>query len=118
MKKIILTISLLSCVQFLFSQNSTKFECGGYEFTVWDNSTPIRYSVRPGDKITRDFSGRVSKIGKIRISYDFSGKVNRIGNVRISRDFSGKINRIGNMRFNYDLSGRFTGSSGNIGCNW
>ena len=104
MQKLILTTILIFSVQFSFSQdvNGWTFECGGYSFKVWDDDTPIEYSFRSGDRISRDWNGRVEKIG----------------NVRISRDWNGKIDKIGGMRLNFDWNGRFEGSTGSIGCNW
>ena len=120
MKKLVLTVILILNVQFLFSQdvNGWTLECGGYSFKVWDDDTPIGYSFKSGDRISRNYSGKVTKVGDIRIYYNYSGEVNKIGNVRITRNYSGKINKIGNMRLNFDYSGRFTGSSGSIDCDW
>ena len=120
MQKLILTTILIFSVQFSFSQdvNGWTFECGGYSFKVWDDDTPIEYSFRSGDRISRDWNGRVEKVGDIRISYDWNGRVEKIGNVRISRDWNGKIDKIGGMRLNFDWNGRFEGSTGSIGCNW
>ena len=118
MKKLIVLIFFISSVSFCFGQNGWSFECGGYSFKVWDDETPIEYSFRSGDRISRDYYGRVDKVGDIRISYDYYGKEDKIGNVRISRDYYGKIDKIGGMRLNFDYYGNFTGSSGSIGCNW
>ena len=118
MKKLTLLLFFISSVSFCFGQSGWTFECGGYSFKVWDDDTPIEYSFKSGDKISRTWDGKVDKVGDIRISYDWEGKVDKIGNVRISRSWDGKIDKIGNMRLEFDWEGKFTGSSGNIGCNW
>lgn len=118
MKKTILLLFFISSVSFCFGQNGWSFECGGYSFKVWDDDTPIEYSFKSGDRISRSWDGKVDKVGDIRISYDWEGKVDKIGNVRISRSWDGKIDKIGNMRLEFDWEGNFTGSSGNIGCSW
>ena len=118
MKKLTLLLFFISSVSFCFGQSGWSFECGGYSFKVWDDDTPIEYSFRSGDKISRNYSGEVTQVGDIRISYNYSGEVTSIGNVRISRNYSGEINQIGGMRLEFNYSGEFTGSSGRIGCNW
>ena len=118
MKKLLLIFCFFFSVSFSFGQSGWSFECGGYSFKVWDDTTPIEYSFKSGDRISRDYNGKVNKVGDIRISYDYNGKVNKVGNVRISRDYNGKINKIGGMRLKFDYNGNFTGSSGNIGCDW
>jgi hypothetical protein len=118
MKKLLLIFCFFFSVSLCFGQNGWSFECGGYSFKVWDDDTPIEYSFRSGDKIERNYSGDVVKVGDIRISYNYSGEVDQIGNVRISRNYSGEIDKIGGMRLEFNYSGEFTGSSGSIGCNW
>ena len=120
MKKLFLTVSLILSVQFLFSQggNGWTLECGGYSFKVWDDDTPIGYSFKSGDRISRNYSGKVTSVGNIYISYNYSGEVTQIGNVYISRNYSGKITQIGGMYLSFDYSGNFTGSSGSIDCDW
>jgi hypothetical protein len=118
MKKLIVLIIFISSASFCFGQNAWSFDCGGYSFKVWDDDTPLEYSIRSGDRIVRDSYGRVTQIGKIRISYNSWQSVDQIGNVRISRDSYQKINRIGGMRLEFDHYGKFSGSSGSVGCRW
>ena len=120
MKKLLFVFCLFFSISLSFGQNVSgwSFECGGYNFKVWDDDTPIEYSFKSGDQISRNFSGQVTQVGDIRISYNFSGQVTQIGNVRISRNFSGKITQIGGMRLSFNFNGEFTGSSGSIGCRW
>lgn len=118
MKKLILIFCFVFSVSFSFGQSGWSFECGGYSFKVWDDNTPIEYSFRSGDRISRNISGQVTQVGDIRISYNISREVSQIGNVRISRNISGRITQIGGMRLSFNYSGEFTGSSGSIGCNW
>jgi len=116
MKKLYLAI-LFSLISYIsFAQSGISFECNNYEFTVYQDETPLKFSFKIGDDISHDFSGKVTRIGDINISYDFYGRVTRIGGMSISRDFSGKITRIGGMSISYDYQGRMTGSSGSLNC--
>ena len=76
MQKLILTTILIFSVQFSFSQdvNGWTFECGGYSFKVWDDDTPIEYSFRSGDRISRDYYGKIDKIGGMRLNFDWNGR--------------------------------------------
>ena len=104
MKKIFCFI-IFALPIFGFTQTGFTFECNGYSF-------------KAGDRISRDYLRRVTRIGNINISYDYLGNVSRIGNVVISRDYLGRISRIGGLSFNYDYLGDFTGTSGRVGCNF
>ena len=108
---------------FLFSSlanaGGMSFKCNGYSFSVYDDNTPLEYSMMAGDQIERNYSGKVTSIGDIAIEYNYSGKVTAIGNVNIEYSFSGrKIVAIGDMRIEYNYSGEITGTSGSIECAW
>ena len=117
MKKIFCFI-IFALPIFGFTQTGFTFECNGYSFKVYEDDTPLEYSFKAGDRISRDYLRRVTRIGNINISYDYLGNVSRIGNVVISRDYLGRISRIGGLSFNYDYLGDFTGTSGRVGCNF
>ena len=102
----------------LNAQTGISFECGGYEFTLYPDSTPLKFSYKVGDKISYDYQGRVSYIGNLRISYDYQGRVSYIGNLRISYDYQGRVSYIGSMRISYDYQGRISGTSGSLDCNF
>ena len=81
MKKLYLAIlfSLISYTSFAQS-SGISFECSNYEFTVFPDARPLKFSYKAGDPILYDWKGRVSSIGNIYISYgtfeilDFSKK--------------------------------------------
>ena len=102
----------------LHSQSGISFECNNYEFTVYPDESPLKFSYKVGDNISYDYQGRVSRIGSISISYDYQGRVSRIGNISISYDYRGRDSRIGGMSITYDYQGRLSGSSGSLKCNF
>ena len=118
MKKLYLAI-LFSLISYIsFAQSGMSFECNNYEFTVYPDERPLKYSYKVGDNISYDYSGRVSQIGNIHIWYDYSGRVSQIGNIHISHDYSGRISQIGGMSITYDYQGRISGSYGSLNCNF
>ena len=117
MKKLYLAIlfSLISYTSFAQS-SGISFECSNYEFTVFPDARPLKFSFKAGDPILYDWKGRVSSIGNIYISYDWEGRVSSIGNIYISYDVSGRVYNIGGMSIQYDFQGRVTGTYGSLNC--
>ena len=116
MKSIYLA-TLFTLTSFLsVAQSGITFECNNYEFTVYQDDTPLKFSYKIGDDISYDYYGRVIKIGDINISNDYYGRVEKIGGMRIERDYYGKVTGIGGMSITYDYYGRMTGSSGSLNC--
>lgn len=86
-----------------------------------------------GVRISRDFQGRINRVGNVWIRYDFQGNVRRIGRVSMSYR-RGLLRRVGNLRIQYNSWGdpRFFGTVGfddfytdyyygnsfNVGFNW
>lgn len=64
-------------------------------------------------RISRDFNGRINRVGNVWIRYDFQGNVRRIGRVTMSYR-RGLLRRVGNLRISYNSWGnpRFFGSVG------
>lgn len=121
MKISLVTKTLVISLAILCSQANAggmSFKCNGYSFSVYDNETPLEYSMMAGDKIERNYIGKVTRIGNIPITYNYSGKVTAIGNVTIQYNYSGKIIAIGDMSIEYNYSGEITKTSGSIKCNW
>ena len=118
MKKLYLAI-LFSLISYTsFAQSGISFECNNYEFTIYPDESPLKFSYKAGDNISYDYKGRVSRIGRISISYDYKGRVSRIGGMSISYDYKGRVSRIGGMSISYDYKGRISGSSGSLNCNF
>ena len=114
MKKLLLIFCLLFSVSLCYSQSGMSFSCGGYEFTVYEDDTPLEFSMKSGDDIRYSY-GKVSQIGDISIRYKY-GKVSQIGNVSIRYKY-GKLSQIGGMSIRYSY-GKLSGTSGSIGCDW
>lgn len=84
-------------------------------------------------RVSRDFQGRVNRVGNVRIRYDFQGNVRRIGRVTMTYR-RGFLRRVGNLTVQYNRWGdpRFYGNVGfddfyndyyygnsfNVGFNW
>jgi hypothetical protein len=66
--------SLISYTSFAQS-SGISFECSNYEFTVFPDARPLKFSFKAGDPILYDVSGRVYNIGGMSIQYDFQGRV-------------------------------------------
>lgn len=64
-------------------------------------------------QISRDFQGRVNRVGSVSIRYDYQGNVRRIGRVSMSYR-SGFLRRVGNLRIQYNTWGR-PSFYGNVG---
>lgn len=64
-------------------------------------------------RISRDFNGRINRVGNVWIRYDFQGNVRRIGRVTMSYR-RGLLRRVGNLRISYNSWGnpRFFGNVG------
>ena len=83
--------------------------------------------------ISRDFQGRINRVGNVWIRYDFQGNVRRIGRVTMSYR-RGWLRRVGNLRVQYNSWGDpifygnvgfddfyadyYYGNSFNVGFNW
>ena len=118
MKRLCLSVLFLLISYNSFAQSGISFECNNYEFTVYPDESPLKFSYKAGDNISYDYKGRVSRIGSISISYDYKGRVSRIGSISISYDYKGRVLRIGGMSIRYDYQGRISGSSGSLNCNF
>ena len=118
MYKLYLAI-LFSFVSYIsVAQSGVSFECNNYEFTIYPDERPLKFSYKVGDSINYDYQGRVSSIGSTIISYDFQGRVSYIGNISVSYDYQGRISSIGGMSLTYDFQGRLSGSYGSLTCNF
>jgi hypothetical protein len=64
-------------------------------------------------RISRDFQGRINRVGNVWIRYDFQGNVRRIGRVTMSYR-RGLLRRVGNLQISYNSWGnpRFFGNVG------
>ncbi|QVY65656.1 hypothetical protein [Polaribacter sp. Q13] len=97
--------------------NSVNFEERGVEFFIFTNgefdfNTHYNsYENQRGIQITRDYRGRIERIGNSFINYDSYGNVTRIGNV-FMRYYRGKLTDVGNLKVKYDHWGtpRFYGN--------
>ena len=94
MKNILLLV-LLAFSTSAFSQ-STKIKWeddDGREFSITAPSGEFSYGMIAGDRVTYDYSGRVSKVGRVYITYDYSGRVSKVGRLYVSYDYQGRISR-------------------------
>lgn len=82
------------------------------EFVVYVPSGRFSYSMYEDDYISRDYEGRVTRVGDTFISYDYEGRVTRIGDVYISYDYNGRVTRVGGLYISYDYNGNITHTSG------
>ena len=84
------------------------FTNGDFDFDTRINDTYYDYNgVRTkarGVRISRDFRGRINRVGNVFINYDLRGNVTRIGNVFI-RYRRGLLSRVGDLKVRYDRWG-------------
>ena len=115
MKKIYLILLLTLPFVGLGQDMKVKWEDDdGREFSIKVISGEFGFGMIPGDRISYNYSGNVSRVGRVLISYNYSGKVSRVGNVRISYNYSGKISRVGGMTISYNYSGKVSGTRGRV----
>jgi hypothetical protein len=99
-------------------ENSVNFEERGIEFfiftngefdfnTNFNNSNYDYNGNRTGINISRDYKGRIARIGNSSINYDSYGNVTRIGNV-FMRYYRGQLTDVGHLKVRYDHWGNPT----------
>lgn len=86
-----------------YYNKSVNFFENGIEFFVFTNGDFDfnSNSNNRRNRIDRDYSGRIRRIGNISLSYDFRGNVTRIGNISI-RYYGERLTNVGNLRVRYD----------------
>ena len=116
MKKIIsiVLLCLLSIGAFAESLGIRFYDRRDREFIVYAPSGRFSYTMYEGDYISRDYEGRISRIGDTYISYDYEGRVSRIGDIYISYDYSGRVSRVGGLYISYDYNGNISHTSGRV----
>lgn len=107
-------LCLLSIGTFAQSLGIRFYDPKGREFVVYAPSGRFSYTMYENDYISRDYEGRVSRIGDTFISYDYEGRVSRIGDVFVSYDYSGRVTRVGGLYISYDYNGNISHTSGRV----
>lgn len=116
MKKFVLIsmFCLVSLACFAQSLGISFYDQQGREFVVYVPSGRFTYSMYADDFISRDYNGRISRIGDTFIFYDYAGRVSRIGDVFVFYDTYGRVNRVGNLFVFYDYNGNVTHTTGSV----
>ena len=92
--------------------NAVNFVERGIEFFVFTNGE-FDFDTQLNDNyyynnnrvsISRDYRGRIRRIGSAYVNYDRYGNVTRIGNV-FMRYYRGNLTKVGNLRVSYDYWG-------------
>lgn len=89
---------------------SMSIEIDGREIKFSLKGDLISYSMKFGDKIKKNYSGKIVSIGDLDIHYDYQGRIKNIGDKTVSYNYTGKISQIGNYIFKYDYQGNFEGT--------
>lgn len=89
---------------------SMSMEIDGREIEFSLKGDLTSYSMKFGDKIKKDYSGKIVSIGDLDIDYDYQGRIKNIGDKTVSYNYKGKISQIGNYIFKYDYQGNFEGT--------
>lgn len=82
----------------------------GIQFQVFLNgefdfdSRYIRERRNSRVRISRDYKGRINRVGNVFINYDYKGNVRKIGTIYMSYN-RGRLTRVGNLRVNYNSWG-------------
>lgn len=105
---------LLSVCCFAQSMGIRFYDKQGREFVVYAPYGQFSYSMFEGDYLSRDYEGRVTRVGDTFISYDYEGRVNRIADIYISYDYDGRVTRVGGLYIHYDYNGNITRTSGSV----
>lgn len=63
----------------------------GREFSIKVVSGEFGYGMIPGDRISYNYDGKVSKVGRVYISYNYDGNVSKVGGMRISYNYNGQV---------------------------
>ena len=63
----------------------------GREFSIKVVSGEFGYGMISGDRISYNYDGKVSKVGRVYISYNYDGKVSKVGGMRISYNYNGQV---------------------------
>ena len=94
MKKLLI-LTFLAFSTFSFSQEvKIKWEdSSGREFSISAPSGEFSYGMISGDRVSYNYSDKVSRVGSVSISYDYSDRVSRVGGLRISYNYNGQISR-------------------------
>ena len=98
-------------IRFNYSyENTVNFIERDVEFFIFTNGEfdfNTHYTSnrnRKGVYITRDYRGRIERIGNSFINYDHYGNVTRIGNV-FMKYYRGQLTDVGNLKIRYDYWG-------------
>lgn len=108
------TFFLVANVAFSQGVNIKWEDNDGREFSITAPDGEFSYGMIAGDRVSYDYSGRVSKVGTVYISYDYSGRVSKVGGVYISYDYSDRVKKVGGLNVYYDYSGRISRTSGSV----
>tara|TARA_B100000780_G_scaffold75010_1_gene50457 strand:- start:538 stop:888 length:351 start_codon:yes stop_codon:yes gene_type:complete len=115
MKKLLI-LTFLAFSIFSFSQEvKIKWEdSSGREFSISAPSGEFSYGMISGDRVSYNYSNKVSRVGSVSISYNYSDKVSRVGSVSISYDYSDRVSRVGGLRISYNYNGQISRTSGSV----
>lgn len=86
----------------------------GREFAITAPSGSLSYGMLPGDHVSYNINGQVSKVGDVYISYNVNGQVSRVGDVYISYDVNGRVSKVGGMYISYNIYGQISSTSGQV----
>jgi hypothetical protein len=89
-------------------------DTSGREFSVSVYGGDFDYAITPGDRIQRDYQGRVIQVGDVVIKYDYNSRVIRIGDVQIGYDYQRRVVQVGGLKIDYDYQNRVVGTRGSI----
>lgn len=116
MKKLLVlaTLCLVSICCYAQSMGIRFHDRQGREFVVYAPSGQFSYSMFQGDSVSRDYEGRVNKVGNTYISYNYNGQVSKIGDIYISYDYNGRVNKVGGLYIQYDYNGNISRTTGSV----
>jgi hypothetical protein len=104
-----LTFVLMVCMGLAFGNNWEVTFYPAYYFSItidcYGNASP---SLTPNSDVivSKNYDGKVSRVGDTFFEYNYDGKISRIGDVFITYGPNGCIARIDDFFINYDSKGR------------
>ncbi len=90
-------------------ETTLDLKVAGRGFSISIRGELSSYSALMGDRIDKDYSGKIIKIGDVEIKYDYTKKIISVGETLINYS-SGKMSRVGEYDVLYDYKGNYQGT--------